>query len=87
MVGLLEKIEKVSNGDSTAVTAGDLDIELENQSAFVTGDNPIIVIFENGNSYKILFRITLLSGLFLIALISKFSLYLIMFPSIVVTKF
>ena len=45
--------KKVGNGDSTAVTAGDLNIELTNQGANANGSNPIIVSFENGHKYSI----------------------------------
>ena len=38
--------KKVSNGDSTAVTAEDLNIELANQGATAGGSNPITVIFK-----------------------------------------
>lgn len=37
--------KKAGNGDSTAVTAGDLNVELANQGAFADESNPIIVIF------------------------------------------
>ena len=38
--------KKVSNGDSTAVTDGDLNIELTNQGAKAKGNNPITVTFD-----------------------------------------
>ncbi len=37
--------KKVGNGDSTSVTAGDLNAELANQGASADGDNPITVTF------------------------------------------
>ena len=37
--------KKVSNGDSTAVTSGDLNPELTNQGASADGNNPITVTF------------------------------------------
>ena len=46
--------KKVSNGDSTAVTATDLNTELTNQGASADGDNPITVTFtESQNTYTI----------------------------------
>ena len=39
--------KKVSNGDSTTVTAGDLNTELTNQGATADGSNPITVTFTN----------------------------------------
>ena len=39
--------KKIGNGDSTAVTAGDLNTELTNQGATADGSNPIIVTFTN----------------------------------------
>ena len=47
-------VKKVSNGDSTAVTATDLNSELTNQGASADGDNPITVTFtESQNTYTI----------------------------------
>lgn len=43
----------MGNGDSTAVTAEDMNTELTNQGASANGDNPISVTFENGNKYTI----------------------------------
>lgn len=37
----------MSNGDSTAITAGDLNTELSNQGAFASGSNPITVTFND----------------------------------------
>ncbi|HCC04160.1 MAG TPA: hypothetical protein DEP51_04815 [Clostridiales bacterium] len=37
--------KKISNGDSTSVTAGDMNTELANQGASADGSNPITVIF------------------------------------------
>lgn len=45
--------KKVSNGDSSEVTAGDLNTELTNQGATANGDDPITVIFDSGNIYTI----------------------------------
>lgn len=46
--------KKVGNGDSTAVTSGDLNTELTNQGASADGDNPITVTFaESQNTYTI----------------------------------
>ena len=46
--------KKVTNGDSTKVTTGDLNAELTNQGASADGDNPITVIFtESQNVYTI----------------------------------
>ena len=39
--------KKVSDGDSTAITAGDLNTELTNQGAFAKGNNPITVTFDD----------------------------------------
>ena len=39
--------KKVSNGDSTAVTASDLNYELTNQGATASGSNPITITFES----------------------------------------
>lgn len=40
-------IEKVSNGDSTAITSEDMNEELVNQGATAIGNNPITVTFTN----------------------------------------
>jgi hypothetical protein len=46
--------KKVSEGNSTTVTATDLNTELTNQGASADGDNPIIVTFaESQNTYTI----------------------------------
>ena len=46
--------KKVGNGDSAAVTAGDLNTELANQGANADGVDPIIVTFEkSGRKYEI----------------------------------
>lgn len=46
--------KKINNGDSTAVTAGDLNAELVDQGASAEdGDNQIIVTFENEHKYSI----------------------------------
>ena len=45
--------KKISNGDSAPVNAGDLNTELANQGANADGSDPIIVTFNNGNSYRI----------------------------------
>ena len=46
--------KKIGNGDSTAVTSGELNTELANQGASADGSNPIIVIFsETNNKYNV----------------------------------
>ena len=46
--------KKVSEGNSTTVTATDLNTELTNQGASADGDNPIIVTFaESQNTYTV----------------------------------
>ncbi len=45
--------KKVGNGDSTEVTAGNLNAELTNQGASASGNAPIIITFENGHMYSI----------------------------------
>ena len=45
--------KKVDNGNSTVVTAEDLNTELANQGATATGSTTIVVTFENGHKYSI----------------------------------
>lgn len=45
--------KKVGNGNSTVVTAEDLNTELENQGATATGSTAIVITFENGHKYSI----------------------------------
>lgn len=44
--------KKVSNSSSDAVTDSELNEELKGSGATARGNNPIIVTFDNGNSYS-----------------------------------